>query len=240
MAIRRHVKARRRRIAAVVGVTIALFSAGATALTVFDPNNFVENQITRMKVVEELNYVINSFNELKSFTNWRGNVTDMALGAMPTALKTANELTNCINVVSNQGSSQGSNNLCAKQRDVANEYFATPTGNGEVGDPVVAQVRAKRATGLADAVRRGVAIGRYHRGDAGASQEIADLAQLVESPVSGSAQTNVTNRLLMELVRQVRIANTIAAAHLELDGNLASTQVDIVVGSFNGRTGIAP
>jgi conjugal transfer/entry exclusion protein len=235
MAVRSKLtRARRRaRFLLVTTALVVVAPAAAYALAVFDAANYAENLATKLKTIEELAYVINTYNEIKTYVTLVGQIKDMADGFVNEPMRLVNEVTNCLNVQTNTPA----NTLCGKQFEVGRQYFVTTTGGGEVGDAAVTSVRQSRDQGLQGAVQRSVALGRYTRSDTTVAQYLVDLAAKAGSPTSASAQANIQNQLLVEVVRQLQLTNTLLSAQLELNGNQAAQQMPVTLGFSTSRFG---
>lgn len=230
MAVRKWLK----RGAIACGLIVASTDI-AYAMAVYDAANFIENQAAKLKLTEQLQYVINTYNEINRYVQWVGNVSDMAQNFTQQPERLINEVTNCLNSQTNTTS----NTVCGKQFNIDQNFFTHATGGGAVSDVAMQSARDHRETRLVEAVKRGLALPDYLRSDGGSTgQALVNLAAEAQSPTSGSAQANITNKLLVELVRQMQLANTIAAASLELQAAQAVKAIPVVVGTSNARFGL--
>lgn len=219
---------------AIVAIGVIAVPAVAWAMAVFDAANFAENQATKLKMIEEVKVVTDTFNEVKHYVTLVGDVYDMAQGFVKEPKRLANEVMNCLNTQTNTAA----NTVCGKQFNIDSTFFTHPSSSGTVTDVAVAAVHDTRNSRLQDAVKRGLAVPEYLRSDTTAPQALVDLAAEAQSPTSGSAQANITNKLLVELVRQMQLANTIAAASLELQAAQAVKTLPVAIGASTARSGL--
>lgn len=220
---------------ALAGSILVASAGGAYALAVFDAQNFMENLATKLKLAEELKYVIELYNQGKYLVQLAGQIQDMAknFGTEPTRL--INNIQACLNTDTNTAVL----NLCGIRYNTENALFANFATGGALTDQKVTEVEEARRDRLKNAAKSAVALGEVVRRDAQASSNaLIVLAGEAQAPQSQAGQANMTNKLLVQLASQIHTQNALMAGLLELQGAQALQLVPVSVGAATARVGV--
>lgn len=220
---------------ALTGSILMASASGAYALAVFDAQNFAENLATKLKLAEELKYVIELYNQGKYLVQLAGQIQDMAknFGTEPTRL--INNIQACLNTDTNTAVL----NLCGIRYNTENALFANFATGGALTDQKVTEVEEARRDRLKNAAKSAVALGEVVRRDAQASSNaLIVLAGEAQAPQSQAGQANMTNKLLVQLASQIHTQNALMAGLLELQGAQALQLVPVSVGAATARVGV--
>lgn len=222
-----------RNILTTLGVCTVMIPAASYGLAVFDANNYIQNQLTALKLTEELTYVIETYNQISNYVSWVGSIADGITNFTQNPTRIINEVVNCVgNPVNTAG-----NTLCGQLYKAASELFATEGSGGNVSDSAVRLAQNARIEQFKSAATQAVALGRYGMTNPSSLSEVVILAQRAGSVSSFSAQNNAGNELLVKIATQLEQTNRLLAAMLELEGQKAVREIPPVIGVSNDRFG---
>lgn len=228
MAIRRWM------MAGTVAVGLTLATGGAlAALAVFDAANLAENLEQKVKQIEELRWVIETYNKINGIVSWIGNIRDKAEQFANEPLRAINGMTNCLSATQGDAST-----LCGMQNTVKDAFYVPA---GAISDAQYKTVMGNREAQMSDAIRRGVALGMQYRKDAGtAGQALVTLAGEAQSVNTASAQQNMQNKILLHIAGQMNTQNALLASLLEMQGSQGLRSVPGAIGVSKDRYGVTP
>ncbi|EVT87863.1 conjugal transfer protein TrbJ [Pseudomonas aeruginosa VRFPA09] len=199
-------------LAAVLSVSL-LATPPASAFTVFDPSNFVQNTLTAIRTLEQINNQINQLqNEAQMLTNQARNLTSLdfnIVNRLRSTLATTERL-----IAEAQGLAYDVQNLDQEfARLYPEQYAATVSGNQMYQD---AQERWKHTlNGLHTAMRMQAQVSENLREDESA---LADLVGQSQSATGALQAMQATNQLLALQAKQ-----TIQAQQLQLTQERAAS-----------------
>ena len=206
-------------------LSVSLMSAPpATALTVFDPSNFVQNTLTAVRTLEQINNQINQLqNEAQMLMNQARNLTNLdfnIVNRLRTTLATTERL-----IAEAQGLAY---DMTAMDREFArlypDQYAATVSGDQMAHD---ARERWKNTLdGLHTAMRMQAQVSQNLAQDESA---LADLVSQSQSATGALQAMQATNQLLALQAKQSIQAQQLQitqdrAASLELARQAAATE----------------
>lgn len=199
-------------LAAVLSVSLLIVQP-ASALTVFDPSNFVQNTLTAVRTLEQINNQINQLqNEAQMLTNQARNLTSLdfnIVNRLRSTLATTERL-----IAEAQGLAYDVQNLDQEfARLYPEQYAATVSGDQMYQD---AQERWKHTlNGLHTAMRMQAQVSENLREDEGA---LADLVGQSQSATGALQAMQATNQLLALQAKQ-----SIQAQQLQLTQERAAS-----------------
>ncbi|ENG0045651.1 P-type conjugative transfer protein TrbJ [Pseudomonas aeruginosa] len=199
-------------LAAVLSVSL-LATPPASAFTVFDPSNFVQNTLTAIRTLEQINNQINQLqNEAQMLTNQARNLTRLdfnIVNRLRSTLATTARL-----IAEAQGLAYDVQNLDQEfARLYPEQYAATVSGDQMYQD---AQERWKHTlNGLHTAMRMQAQVSENLREDESA---LADLVGQSQSATGALQAMQATNQLLALQAKQ-----TIQAQQLQLTQERAAS-----------------
>ncbi|MDH0184717.1 P-type conjugative transfer protein TrbJ [Stutzerimonas stutzeri] len=199
-------------LAAVLSVSL-LTTPPASAFTVFDPSNFVQNTLTAIRTLEQINNQINQLqNEAQMLTNQARNLTRLdfnIVNRLRSTLATTERL-----IAEAQGLAYDVQNLDQEfARLYPEQYAATVSGDQMYQD---AQERWKHTlNGLHTAMRMQAQVSENLREDESA---LADLVGQSQSATGALQAMQATNQLLALQAKQ-----TIQAQQLQLTQERAAS-----------------
>lgn len=210
-------------LAAVLSVSL-LAVQPAAAFTVFDPSNFVQNTLTAIRTLEQINNQINQLqNEARMLTNQARNLAGLdfnVVNRLRSTLATTERL-----ITEAQGLAYDVQNLDREfARLYPEEYAATVSGDQMVQD---AQERWRHTLdGLHTAMRVQAQVSQNLAQDEGALADLVSQSQSAEGALQAMQATNQLLALQAKQsiqTQQLQITQERAAA-LELARQAAATE----------------
>ncbi|WP_372395334.1 hypothetical protein ABMY26_07430 (plasmid) [Azospirillum sp. HJ39] len=230
-------KALRAGVAGAVAM-VAIAGTARADMPVIDATTWAELIAIGKTAKEELQTVMDTYNEINSYVTFVGHVGDMAIDYARNPTRLINEIGSCLFSFSSRNYNLNLPTLCEGAQMVEKEYFTVASPDGSLSEGVAKDIETKRTVAAEEAVKRGMAMSLYQQSNRRTRDDLLASAVLAESPVSGASQVNITNRLLVELLTQQQTTNLLLASLLEVQTTQSLQQIPIVMTMGQDRVGV--